>query len=128
MICIPKNDYVPDTSIRENVVQDICNAFLQFNAWSTFYPYNTSAYRRRTNGLVYHKNGQVYGFHHSAFTGETIVKFSSAELNMAIKCLVKAGWHMFYLDNGGWPAIKCSKYPTMERAREIMEWTEFFDK
>lgn len=127
MITIPKNDYKPNEVIREEIVQDICNAFLKSNAWSKFAPYNTSMYRRRTNGLLYEK-GNLLGFNESSLgEGYQIKKFSSKELNAAIKALVEAGWHIFYSDNGGWPYIKCSKYPHIDNAREIFEWKEFFD-
>lgn len=128
MITIPKNDYTPNNEVREEVVQGICDAFLGFNAWSAFHPYNTSAYRRRTNGLLY-ENGRLMGFNERPLgPGYKVVKFTSKELNAAIKCLVKAGWHIFYSDDMGWPFIKCSKYPHMDGATEIREWKQFFDK
>lgn len=128
MITIPKNDYKPSDEIREEVVQDICNSFLNGTIYAIFHPYNTSAYRRRTNGLLY-KNGVLHGFSDRPLgDNDKLVKFTSKELNAAIKCLVKAGWHIFYSDDKGWPWIKCSKYPYMDGAREITAWYEFFDK
>lgn len=128
MIVIPQNDWKPSEEIRENVVQDICNSFLNGTIYAIFRPYNTSAYRRRTNGLMYFK-GNLHGFSDRPIGDDyKLVKFTSKELNAAIKCLVKAGWHVFYSDNNGWPWIKCSKYPYLDNAREITEWTEFFDK
>lgn len=129
MIIIPENEWKPTEEIRENIVQDICNAFLNGTSGAIFRPYNTSIYRRRTNGLVYYKDGKPQGFGcKPLFDGDTIVKFTSKELNAAIKCLVKAGWHLFFADNCGWPCIKCSKYNYMDGGREIYEWEEFFDK
>ena len=47
-INIPKNDYVQSTEVRQNVVQAICDAFLESHCNSTFHPYGSGCCRRKT--------------------------------------------------------------------------------
>lgn len=49
MINIPKNDYVENTSINEETVQGICNAFLNGKVW---HPLSAGAVRKCNNMLM----------------------------------------------------------------------------
>ena len=95
-INIPTNDYQQPTQVRSEVVQGICEAFLNGGAWSTFYPFSESAYRRASNKIIRHNNDKkFYGFHSEGFSDEIAIRFNGAEMKAAFAALIEAGYYMF---------------------------------
>lgn len=89
---IPKNDYVQPTEIRENVVQGICEAFLNGQGYT---PYITP-YGPSTNGIVRRKGERkFFAFSSSPRRDEEYVKFNGAEMKAAFDALIKAGYYMY---------------------------------
>lgn len=129
-IKIPANDYVQPTEVRQEVVQGICEAFLNQCCWSVFHPFSDGCYRRATCKIIKHKNGQAfYGFHDEPFDhDECSIRFNGAEMKAAFHALRNAGYHMFQVYiYGSWMGYKCSKKPFMENGREVTDFSDFID-
>lgn len=109
---IPQNDYKQPTIVRQEVVQAICDAFLNNCCWSTYHPFSSSAYRRADKYVLKHEDGRYYGFDDEPrFSGGGIT-FNGAEMKAAFEALIKAGYYMFVgYDYGTWKGYVCQKRP-----------------
>ena len=129
---IPENGYIQPTEIREDVVQKICDAFLNRRAGyyhDVFHPYSESGYRVRTLGVVTRNNGRAYAFGYKAdLKGETIIKFHGSEMKAAFQALIKAGYHMFRVyEYGSWMGYICAEKPFYKDGTEVREFNDFID-
>ena len=128
MINIPKNDYVENTSINEETVQGICNAFLNGKVW---HPLSAGAFRKCNNMLMAY-GGKDQPFKTFAdWEDEMMLKsyrfrcFNEAEMRMAWKELIVAGYHMFEMrEYGSWYGYKCCKQPYYNGGREVADFDE----
>ena len=144
-INIPANDYVQPTEVRENVVQAICDAFLETHCWSIYHPFRDGRGRNPTC-LVVPKNGRS----RASFEQEdrdstkTGIKFNGAEMKAAFSVLRKAGYHIFrvyeygswlgyekYLSSAGFEGIEVSSLEEgvamlPETVRTSLSHPEFF--
>lgn len=129
-INIPKNDYVQSTEVRQNVVQAICDAFLESHCNSTFHPYGEGCYRRKTL-FVHPKTAKSYASfqnHEWAAKNEGFIKFNGEEMKAAFKALQEAGYYIFRIyDYGTWMGYTCGKKPFMERGERVTEFNDFID-
>ena len=95
---IPQNDYIQPTEVREDVVQKICDVFLDNRTGyyhNIFHPVNDGGYRVRTLGLRIH---------------------------------IKAGYHMYRVyEYGSWMGYACDKKPHYEGNTEVFEFNDFID-
>lgn len=90
VVNIPKNKYKPDYTLRDEIVQDICDAFLSGAVWHThvdnykceckIFKYKTVAGKTRYEFRTEDKEGTL---------------FTEVEMRAAFKALLKAGYHMF---------------------------------
>ena len=119
MVNIPKNDYKPDQTLRNDMVQDLCNAFLAGKLWYTHLNdvyCHCRLYKRQTSVGVY------YMF---KVENEDGVKFSEREMHAAFKALRNAGYHMFkcgyYLSEKHY---MCSKKDYMVDGTEVEDFEE----
>ena len=133
-IDIKKNEWVEPVEVRENVVQDICDAFLNRCAWSCFHPYSQGAYRRATSMVVRHKNHKkAYGFHCDAFINDEGVVVRGCEMKAAFNELINAGYHIFRVhEYGSWMGYVVSEKPYIDCDRwgcsvEVTEFTDEID-
>lgn len=128
MVTIKKNDYVQPTEVREEVVQAICEAFLEGNAFSTFHPTTTSLYRKRTT-LVLMRNGKGFGFSDNPIGEKEYERVRGCEMKMAFAELRKAGYHIFRIGNrfDGWPGYRVYKVPFIDGGVEVTEFNDFID-
>ena len=126
---IPTNDYEQPTEIRSEVVQGICDVFLNGGAWSTFHPFSESVYRRASNKIIRHKNDKkFYGFHDEGFSNDIAIRFNGAEMKAAFAALIKAGYHMFKVYNyGTWKGYICSKKPFYKDGIKVSTFDDFID-
>lgn len=134
MIQIKKNDYVQPTEVREEVVQGICEAFLDPCAYHIFHPFSEGAYRGRSQYIIRHKGDKnFYGFHNLPFAGEEGVKFNGAEMKRAFEELIKAGYYMFKVYKyGTWMGYICYNKPYApdwwkEGAVRVESFDDFID-
>lgn len=125
-INIPKNDYVQPTEVRQEVVQHICEGFLDPCCWSTFHPHSESCYRRATR-YVRMRDGKGYGFTDEPSSGD--ISFNGAEMKAAFKVLIDAGYHIFKRYHyGSWLGYTCRKRPfDYDGGKEVFEFTDFID-
>lgn len=129
---IPQNDYIQPTEVREDVVQKICDVFLNRRGGychDVFHPYSENGYRVRTLGVVISKNGHANAFGYKAdLEGETIIKFHGTEMEAAFQALIKAGYHMYRVyEYGSWMGYVCDKKPHYEGNTEVFEFNDFID-
>ena len=129
MIKIEKNTWKKPTEIRENVVQDICDAFLNHCAWSTFHPYSEGCYRRATLCVVRHKGyTKAYGFHDEPFRSDEGIRVRGCEMETAFAELRKAGYHIFRVyEYGSWMGYVVSHKDYKEGGTEVFEFTDEID-
>lgn len=128
MIKVKRNTYEVPTEVREEVVQAICDAFLNRSVWSVFHPTSEGMYRRASLLVIGHKNGEWYGFHNEPFTDELSYRVRGVEMNAAFAELRKAGYHIFKVYSfGSWPGYRVSEKPFMEGGTEVEEFTDFID-
>lgn len=129
MIEIKKNDYVQPTEVREEVVQAICEAFLDRSCWRIFHPASESCYRRATM-YVQVRNGKGIGFSDRCdFLGDSGIKVRGCEMSAAFDIIRNAGYHIFKLYYfGSWKGYVVSEKPFYrEGNREGIEVTAFTD-
>jgi hypothetical protein len=129
-INIPKNDYVQPKEVREEVVQAICDAFLESHCNSIFHPYGSGCCRRRT--LFVHPKTQNSRASFQDYDWTTrhdeFVEFNGEEMKTAFKVLQNAGYYMFRIyEYGTWMGYKCSKKPFMEKGERVTEFNDFID-
>ena len=129
-INIPKNDYVQSTEVRQNVVQAICDAFLESHCNSIFHPYGDGCGRRKTH-FVHPRTANKYASFQNydwATENEGFIKFNGEEMKAAFKALQEAGYYMFRIYNyGSWMGYECSKKPFMEKGERVTEFNDFID-
>lgn len=128
MINIPKNDYVEDTSINEEVVQGICNAFLKGCIWHPKHDGN-GMYRRSNNYVAKWHNDTSFHFfsrNDDKDRSDRVTKhFNEREMRVAWKELIAAGYHMFEIrEYGSWYGYKCGKRPYYEGGKEVKDFDE----
>lgn len=128
MINIPKNDYVEDTSINEETVQGICNAFLRGRIWHPKHDGN-GMYRRSNNNVGKWKGNALFHFFSDiddVQASDRITKpFNEAEMRRAWKELINAGYHIFEIrEYGSWYGYKCDKRPYYDGGKEVKDFDE----
>lgn len=134
---IPQNDYIQPTDVREDVVQKICDVFLDRRGGSihnVFHPVSDGCYRVRTLGLRVHKSdGKAYDFNSSPLSCDEFIKFHGSEMKAAFEALIKAGYHMFKIyEYGSWMGYVCDKKPQYHTyngtwGTEVTSFTDFID-
>lgn len=116
MINIPKNEYVQSSDVREEVVQAICEAFINK---CTFHPHNGSNCSYRGATLYVAKPTRkgvqhVWSFKCSRFIDSTDISYRirSVEMKRAFEELIKAGYYMFRVwFYGSWLGYDCHTRP-----------------
>lgn len=129
---IPQNDYIQPTEVREDVVQKICDVFLDRRGGyyhNVFHPYSDNGYRIRTLGVVIGRSGHANSFGYKAdFAHETIIKFHGVEMKAAFQALIIAGYHMYRVyECGSWMGYICSEKPFLKDGTEVKEFNDFID-
>lgn len=125
-INIPANDYVQSTEVRQEVVQAICNTFLETHCWTIFHPVRDSRARTPTLFVSTDKRG---GFcKEGNFEKGHAIRFNGAEMKAAFSALRKAGYHMFEVyEYGSWLGYVCRKKPFLDGGVEVTEFNHFID-
>lgn len=116
MIQIKKNEWKEPTEIREEVVQAICDAFL--NGYKrTFHPHNDNnkGYRNATLFVVYDNRectSKVPYFWNRIESYQDGFRIRKVEMKRAFSELQKAGYYMLRVkEYGTWDGYICSKKP-----------------
>lgn len=128
MINIPKNDYVEDTSINEEIVQGICNAFLNGRVWHPNHG-GDGTYRRPNNYVGKWRDYPAFNSFCSAEDADEddyiAKRFNESEMRRAWKEIIAAGYHMFEIrEYGSWYGYKCDKRPYYNGGREVTDFDE----
>ena len=127
MINIPKNDYVEDTSVNEQTVQEICNVLLSGEIW---HPHSEGAYRHSNNELMSWDKGGPFicfggAYYHQYESEHDFKRFNEAEMHRAWQELLAAGYHIFAIKQyGSWHGYKCSKKPYYKDGEPVKCFTE----
>lgn len=133
MINIKPNDYVKPTAIRENVVQDICDAFLNNCVWSTCHlcrdPHSRNGARSRDGYVLKRKNEKAYGFYaHPSDSDVESSFYNENEMREAFRILIANGYHMFLVYSYGyWAGYVCSCRDYYNGGIEVKDFTEHWD-
>jgi hypothetical protein len=129
-INIPQNDYVQPKQVRENVVQAICDAFLESHCHSIFHPHGGGFGRRKTLFVHPKTQNSRASFQNYDWTiqHDGFVEFNGEEMKAAFKALQEAGYYMFRIyEYGSWMGYECSKKPFMENGERVTEFNDFID-
>lgn len=132
-INIPRNEYVQPTEVRQEVVQGICDAFLEQRAFSCFHPFSDGAYRGKTLYISKHKGcKKYYGFTKDKFSGDDVVRFNGAEMRAAFRALQDAGYFMYRIRKyGSWVGYIVYPKPKYNGiynyAEKVTDFTDFID-
>lgn len=127
-INIPQNTYSVPTEIRQEVVQAICDAFLNGRRFFPNYHGNCGRHRyvaRNDFGGGY--GGTSFEEKPTGSFVSKIYRIHGCEMQMAFNILIDAGYHIFRLwESGGY---EMSKKPHLEygRGEEVYEFTDFID-
>lgn len=127
-INIPKNTYSVPTEIRQEVVQAICEAFLND---MTFFPNYHGRCGRHRYVAKHDFGGGHGGFYFEEKPDGVYVSKSyrihGCEMQTAFKILIDAGYHIFRLCGSG--GYKMSKKPHLDydHGSEVYEFTDFID-
>lgn len=130
-INIPKNDYVQPTEVRQEVVQAICEAFLETHIDSTFHPGSDGC--RSPKVYVMPAHGKVRAGFASAewahdHPEDGYIRFNGEEMKAAFHALRSAGYHMFRIYHyRTWMGYRCDKKPYYEGGTEVTEFNDFID-
>lgn len=127
---IPQNDYVQPTEVRQEVVQAICDAFLETHCDTILHPGSDGRYREPTVYVMPKTARSRAGFNNARWASDHdgYIRFSGAEVKAAFSALRNAGYHMFRMyEYRTWMGYKCSKRPYMEGGSEVTEFTDFID-
>lgn len=132
---IPQNDYTQPTEIRENVVQMICDVFLDRRAgWyhNVFHPVSDGNYRTRHKGLRVHKSsGKAWKFATNAndcSKNEEFIGIRGCEMKAAFNALIKAGYYMFEVfEYDTWKGYICDNKPFYENGTQVFTFCDFID-
>lgn len=72
-INIPKNDYIQPVEVREEVVQHICEAFLNGgDFWGIFHPYSGGYNRPSKKFIIFNGRCHEFSTHGERFNGAEI--------------------------------------------------------
>lgn len=124
-INIPANDYVQPTEVRQEVVQAICNTFLETHCWTIFHPVR-DGHRSPTLFVSTDKRGGFYS--EGWFEEGNAIRFNGAEMKAAFSALRKAGYHIFRVyEYGSWLGYVCDKKPFHDGGMEVEEFNHFID-
>ena len=128
---IPRNDYKQLSEPRTEVVQAICDAFL--NRLGFFYhPYNDGCYRQASTAVAIDSQGKGFCFlnwrEYENKKATEYVVFYGCEMKAAFKALIKAGYHMFRAyEYRSWMGYICSKKPFVRGGEEVQSFNDFID-
>ena len=143
-INIPKNTYSVPTEVRKDVVEIICNAFINGGCDKVFHPCSDGccrpatlcAYRKpkavNQYGKAVEERGWFYGFESKGRCADyTLCEFyevRGCEMNVAFSALREAGWHIFRVyEFGTWRGYQVSSKPYLEGGSEVYGFTDFID-
>ena len=126
---IPENTYSVPTEVRPEVVQQICDAFLQRTSNSTFYPHHDGPYRRATLHVELSGDKGIGFINPDSYsTPKDSVRIRGCEMKAAFEALRQAGYHIFrvykYIT---WLGYVLSEKPYHEGASEVYEFKDFID-
>lgn len=110
-VIIPKNNYKKPTEIRENVVQAVCEYFLQKNEkWQecNFYYFN-----KRLN--------KVLDFY-TVQKSNDLVTINEVEMQEAFNVLIKAGYFLFEQHNGRYGYIYVCSEKDFYKDSDFVLW------
>lgn len=134
MITIKQNTYTRPTECREEVVQAICDAFLNHCIHSTYHPHKNGRCRYPTKYVVGRTHGsttEFFGFDstkeetHSHDVGYEI---RGCEMRRAFKELINAGYYMFKVYTyGEWLGYEVYHKPHMEGGIRVESFNEEID-
>ena len=126
---IKPNTYKVPTEVRQDVVQSICDTFMEDNWRCVFHPFSNGMYRNSTLYI----SMDTYGFYDYSWMAthkyeETFKRFNGAEMKAAFKALINAGYHMYRIyEYGDWMGYKCSEKPYDEKGVEVFDFDDFID-
>lgn len=129
VVFIPKNDYKQPSVVRQEVVQGICEAFLErMPIRDTF----TAVRHEYTEPTLYigWTNGRKPTFLNTReldfemYKNYRTERIRGCEMKLAFKILIEAGYHMFKYDNAHY---FCSKKPFEYGCQEVKEFNDFID-
>ena len=122
-LTLPINTWSKPTEIREEVVQAICNAFLNgmkhyTHDWKPYIPY-------------VNMKTQVFadsGDHYYSKEGD-FLKFHECEMRLAFKALKEAGFYFEQISNrnGTWYALRKKSYPSSTYGKMVETFYEEWD-
>lgn len=113
--------------LREDVINEICNTFLDFNIYSAFHPKDDgySFNRKATNAYFKHSQAiTYYGFGSMAnqYLQDTYVRFNSFELKEAVRRLQEQGYNFFRIyQYSTWEGYVCSKATSYAHGEKVTE-------
>lgn len=121
-LTLPVNTWTKPTEVRNEVVQAICNAFINgmrrhTNDWRPFIPY-----------LDMEK--QVFAdCRDNYFNNPRFVKFYECEMVVAFTALKEVGFYFEKISNinGTWYALREKSYPTSTYGRMVSSFNEEWD-
>jgi len=128
-VTIPKNDYEQPIQIRQEVVQGICEAFL--NRMPIRYTF-TAVRHKYTEPTLYigWTNGRKPTFLNireldfEMYKNYRTERIRGCEMKIAFKKLIEAGYHMFKCEGIHY---FCSKKPVERGCQKVTEFNEFID-
>lgn len=128
---IPQNDYVQPTEVREEIVQKICDVFLDRRGggyYNVFHPFCDGCYRAAHRGLLSFKGSNKpfeFGTPDSSYD---YIRIHGCEMKAAFEVLIKAGYHMFRIyDYDSWMGYICDQKPFRQGATEVRSFDDFID-
>lgn len=129
-INIPKNDYVQPTEVREEVVQAICDAFLNGSVFDTGYLGNS----RTTVYVVKGARRRSYSFSCNDFLPyggpvEDCIRIHGVEVQAAFDALRKSGYYITCYHSTSEITYRCSKKPERDGKYHVYdgEFYHFID-
>lgn len=127
---IPKNDYVQPTEVRQEVVQAICEAFLNGKEFCTNKAGTGSTVYRNSNGKMTfiwdYATQQKLRERKERENDITYYIPHGCEVNYAFWCLYKAGYFIFKHEYGT-NCYNLSKKPYYNGYKMVKEFTDFID-
>ena len=121
-LTLPTNTWTKSTEVRNEVVQAICNAFLNGmnhykNDWKPYIPY---------------VNMETLTFADSSdhcYSDKKFVKFHECEMKVAFKALKSVGYYIENIstNHGTWYSLRKKSYPSSSYGRMVETFTEEWD-
>lgn len=129
MITIKRNDYIKPHEIRESVVQDIIDAFLDGGYWSICHLCCDSISPRGRNRDAYvlkRNTGKAYGFNDKPFDeDDKSTAYHECEMREAFRILDENGYHIFKVRYyGTWTGYIVRKEDFYDGGTEVRDFTE----